>query len=263
MRRLAEVPVVEPFPWERMLGYLGARLIPGAESVTEEGYERRHRGASLRVTHCSGSGRLQILVDGAADADDVARRVARLFDTGYDARATDGHLRACPIVGPRVERVPGVRPLGCWDPFELCVRTVAGQQVSVAAAGTLTGRLVERCGELSPAALQSADLTAIGMTRQRVRALQCLAEAVIAGSLVLENRPWTEIDAGLARLPGFGPWTRTYLAIRLGRQSDAFPGTDLGLLRAAGAASPAALEGLSRRWRPYRAYAATYLWSVG
>ncbi|EAR22842.1 DNA-3-methyladenine glycosylase family protein [Nitrococcus mobilis] len=257
---IAEPTVIDPFPWAALLGYLDARLIPGAERIVDDGYERRHNGATVRVTYHAGGKCLRITADDAVCGDEITVRVIRLFDTGQDTRAVDRQLRACPLLRPRVDRMPGLRPLGCWCPFELCVRTVVGQQVSVAAAATLMRRLAERCGELSPAALCAADLDAIGMPGRRVATLRRLAEAVATGELALEHADWAAIDAGLSRLPGIGPWTRAYLAIRLGRQPDILPETDLGLLRAAGAASPTVLRALSQRWRPYRAHAATYLW---
>ena len=160
-----------------------------------------------------------------------------------------------------------MRPPGAWSPFELCVRTVIGQQVSVAAARTLFARLAERCGAqfhgLTPEALLAADLSAIGMPGRRVGSLLALAHAIAEENLQLEGRPWAETDAALRELPGFGPWTRAYLAIRLGREPDAFPESDLGLMRAAGADSPAALLRLAERWRPYRAHAAIHLWNSG
>ncbi|MDN5871236.1 MAG: DNA-3-methyladenine glycosylase 2 family protein [Nitrococcus sp.] len=259
---IVELAVVEPFPWAALLSYLGARIIPGVECVDGNGYERRHNGAVIRVTYRAAGGCLRIRANGKVGEDEIAARVARLFDAGQDTRAADDCLRKCAILAPRIERVPGLRPLGCWCAFELCVRTVVGQQVSVAAAGTLVGRLIERCGELSPAALRAADLDAIGMPGRRVATLRHLADAALSGELALDSANWDEIDTRLSRLPGIGTWTRAYLAIRLGRQPDAFPETDLGLLRAAGATSPAALRALSQGWRPHRANAAAYLWCV-
>lgn len=262
MRVITELAVAEPFPWAPLLDYLRTRLIPGAERIADDGYQRRHDGATVRVTYRPGHGHLRITADGEVDRDEVTARVARVFDAGQDTRAADRCLRDCPVLGPRVQRVPGLRPLGCWCPFELCVRTVVGQQVSVAAAGTLMRRLVERCGELSPTALRDADLTAVGMPGRRVDTLRRLADAAASDELALEAGDWAETDAALSKLPGIGPWSRAYLAIRLGRQPDILPETDLGLLRAAGAASPAALRELSQRWRPHRANAAAYLWCV-
>ena len=259
---LADLAVVAPFPWATLLGYLGARLIPGNERIVDGGYERRHKGASVRVTYRPETNCLRVAADKELPRAEIAAHVTRLFDIGHHTQVVDQRLRACPVLRPYVERAPGLRPLGCWSPFELCVRTVVGQQVSVAAAATLMRRLVERCGELSPAKLRVADLDAIGMPGRRVATLRRLAEAAASDASALASGSWAEIDAELSRLPGMGPWTRAYLAIRLGRCPDVLPESDLGLQRAAGAASPAALRVLAQRWRPYRANAAAYLWSA-
>ena len=154
-----------------------------------------------------------------------------------------------------------MRPLGTWSPFELCVRTVLGQQVTVAAAATLMRRWMERCGEMRPQAVLAANLDNIGMPAKRVDTIRVLARAVIERRVDL-SAPWSQLDAQLQDLPGFGPWTRAYLAIRLGREPDALPASDLGLIRAAQVESPKALLQLAEAWRPYRSYAATYLWAV-
>lgn len=167
------------------------------------------------------------------------------------------------LLRPRLEQVRGLRPPSAWEPFELCVRTVIGQQVSVAAAATLLARLAGRCGPaLTPQSLRDANLEAIGMPSRRVACLQGLARAIVDEGLDLQAGPWSDVNDALKELPGFGPWTRSYLAIRLGRDTDAFPETDIGLLRAAGAASPAELLRMAERWRPWRAHAALYLWAV-
>jgi DNA-3-methyladenine glycosylase II len=106
-----------------------------------------------------------------------------------------------------------------------------------------------------------ADFTAFGMPGKRVETIRTFARAAAAGRVDFA-RPWSEVEAALKELPGFGPWTRAYLGIRLGRDPDAFPETDLGLIRAAQVDSPAQLLALADGWRPYRAYAATYLWAV-
>jgi 3-methyladenine DNA glycosylase/8-oxoguanine DNA glycosylase len=171
------------------------------------------------------------------------------------------HLEVSPVLRPRLERVPGMRPPGAWSPFELCVRTILGQQVTVAAAGTLMRRLVERCGSVTPECLASANLDNMGMPGKRVDALRSFATAALGGAVDFD-RPWSDVETALRTLPGFGPWTRAYLGIRLGRDPDAFPETDIGLIRAAQVDTPAALLALAQSWRPYRAYAATYLWAV-
>jgi DNA-3-methyladenine glycosylase II len=256
-----ELPVREPFPWEHLLGYLSVRLVPGSESVQHGEYRRCSAGTVIEIGHDARRAVLQIRGETQWSVQALTRHVVELFATDHDARAVSEHLARTPELAARVRAVPGMRPLGAWSAFELCVRTVVGQQVTVAAARTLMQRIAQRCGELTPQRLLSADLSNVGMPGKRVQTLLKLASAVAEERVQLQQ-PWPQVNAALQTLPGFGPWTRAYLAIRLGREPDAFPETDLGLVRAAGAASPKALLARAEAWRPYRAYAATYLWSV-
>ena len=256
---IGEIAVRTPFPWPQLLEYLERRLIPQFERI-EDGEYRRLVGRQT-VTVSYRARRLCVSASGKVRTQDVLERVARLLDVRHDARIVREHLQHSPLLRARIERVPGMRPLGAWSPFELCVRTILGQQVTVAAAGTLMRRLVERCGTVTPECIVNADLSSMGMPGRRVDALRSFASAMLADTVDLD-RPWPEVDLALKALPGFGPWTRAYLGIRLGRDADAFPETDLGLIRAARVESPAALLALAQSWRPWRAYAATYLWAV-
>lgn len=255
------VPVRRPFPWSELLDYLAPRLIVGAESIEHDRYVRLVGARRIVVSFEARHARLKVQADGKVDVSGTLARVGRLLDTEHDARRIRAHLRGCPMLAPRLAAVPGMRPLGAWSPFELCVRTILGQQVTVAAAGTLMRRLVQRCGAVTPACILAADLAAMGMPGRRVQTIRSFAQALLDGRVDL-SKPWDDIEAALQGLPGFGPWTRAYLGIRLGRDPDAFPASDVGLLRAANVATPAQLLELAERWRPYRAYAATYMWTV-
>lgn len=250
-----------PFPWKELLAYLSHRSIPGLEAVGSDEYRRNLDEGSVRVSFDPATSRLELAFQGAADREQVAARIAALFDIDFDSTHIAAALARTPQLASRIKKVPGMRPLGAWSPFELCVRTVLGQQVTVAAAGTLMRRWVERCGAITPEGILAANLENIGMPARRIESIRMLARAVL-DDRVRFDAPWPEIDDALAQLQGFGPWTREYLAIRLGREPDAFPASDLGLIRAAGAASSAELIKIAERWRPYRAYAATYLWAV-
>jgi AraC family transcriptional regulator of adaptative response / DNA-3-methyladenine glycosylase II len=164
---------------------------------------------------------------------------------------------------------------GTWDPFETGVRAILGQQVSVAGATTLAGRLVERLGTTvpglapfglsatfpGPEVVAGADLAGCGLTTARVAAVRAFAAAVRDGAVRLDRSvSLDELVASLSALPGIGPWTAHYLAMRLG-EPDAFPASDLGLRRALGC-GPAEVEALAERWRPHRATAAMRLWSA-
>ncbi len=261
MVAVADLAVVEPFPWRTLLTYFNSRLIPGVERIEDECFVRRVGQREIRIGFDPARSRLIVTADGRVQSSSMAEHAARLFAIDHDAIEVDRHLRLDPVLRDRLNAVPGMRPLGAWSPFELCVRTIIGQQVTVAAAGTLMRRLVDRCAEVTPSSVLAADLANMGMPGKRVETIRTLARAVLEERVQFEL-PWKAIDAALKTLPGFGPWTRTYLAIRLGREPDAFPETDLGLIRATGSASPAALLQQAERWRPWRAYAATYLWAV-
>jgi 3-methyladenine DNA glycosylase/8-oxoguanine DNA glycosylase len=232
------LPVREPYDWELVLDWLGTRAIPGLEEV-RHGVYRRH--GEVDIARVEGG----IELTGVADP----ATVARVFDTDHDPAALGGD--------PLFERVPGIRVPGAWSGWELAVRAVLGQQVSVAGARRTAEKLVARLGEDGrfPAPEAVADGPLPGMPGARERALRALAEAV-AGGLRLDpplDLPATR--AALLELPGFGPWTVEYIAMRALRDPDAWPGTDLWLKRAADA-------GDAERWRPWRAYAAMVLWQT-
>ena len=206
----------------------------------------------------------------------MVSRCRQLFDLDADPQAIDATLAADEALAPLVAARPGLRVPGAYDGFELAVRAVIGQQVSVRGASTLTGRLAARhgtrldgaagpAGPLSvlfprPADLAGADLAGLGLTTARQATLRALAAACAAGRLNLD--PGTdreETAARLAELPGVGTWTVAYVLMRTG-DPDAFPGSDLGLRRAM---ERLGLEpGRSDRWRPWRAYAALHLWAA-
>ncbi|HUS25493.1 MAG TPA: AlkA N-terminal domain-containing protein [Candidatus Binatia bacterium] len=258
----ATLPVRQPFPWDWLIEYLSARLIPGAEQIVDGAYLRSTEGGAVQVRYDPAVARLKITTTGTVDKTDALRRVARLFDIDHDAAPVMRHLRRSPLLARSVRALPGLRPLGAWSPFELTLRTVLGQQVTVAAANTLMRRLVERCEALTPEGVLAADLGNMGMPGKRVETLRLLAAACLRGDVPLECGDWPRVDAALRALPGFGPWTRSYLAIRLGRDTDAFPETDVGLVRGAKLDSSGELLRAAEAWRPYRAHATIYLWSA-
>jgi AraC family transcriptional regulator of adaptative response / DNA-3-methyladenine glycosylase II len=225
----------------------------------------------------------RIRLAGSADLIQLAERLRRVFDLGADPEAIRAQLGRDPRLAKAFERLPGLRVPGAWDGFELAVRAIIGQQVSVKAATTLAGRLVEAHGEpLAPEiagegfetlrfafpsaeSLACADLTRVGLTRARASAISNLAERVADGKLTIESG--LGLDETLRRLeelPGVGEWTARYIAMRALGEPDAFPATDLGLRRAlASGAKPIAsarLEEIAEAWRPWRAYAAMALW---
>jgi 3-methyladenine DNA glycosylase/8-oxoguanine DNA glycosylase len=236
------IAVREPFPWVEMVDYLSTRRTPELETF-EAGRYARQTDAGLVTVVRKG---VALHVDGPAER----ARVARMFDVERDFNDVQRTL------GPAARwRVPG-----CWEPFELCVRVVLGQQVSVAGAHTLMGRLNRLCPLFTPEQVVNCDLAGIGLTRQREATVRAVAAAAAAGQLRLGAQPWDESADRLLAIPGIGPWTVTYLRMRVGRDPDAFPHTDLGLLRAMGTRDAKELLRASEHWRPYRAYAAMTLW---
>jgi len=205
-------------------------------------------------------------------------RLRRLFD--LDARPAEigAHLQRDPRLAPHVRARPGLRLPGAFDPFEAAARAVLGQQISVAAARTIAGRLAARLGTPiatphpaltrlfpSPAAIAGASaeaLATLGVPGRRVATLRAIAAAVTAGRLSLDGgaEPARLVEE-LTALPGVGRWTAHYLAMRALGWPDAFPEDDLGLRRALGDVSGAAARAIAEPWRPWRAYGATHLWT--
>jgi DNA-3-methyladenine glycosylase II len=234
---LVILPTREPYDWERVLDWLGTRAIPGLEQVVDGVYRRL---GEVEVARVEGG----IAVAGEADA----AVVARVFDTGHDPAALPRD--------PLFARAPGIRVPGAWSGWELAVRAVLGQQVSVAGARRTAEKLVAQLGGgrfPAPEAVATGPLP--GMPAARERALRALAEAVAGGLRLDPPLDVAATRAELLELPGFGPWTVEYIAMRALRDPDAWPGSDLWLRRAA---EPVDAE----RWRPWRAYAAMVLWQT-
>src|SRR5437867_3353932 len=210
---------------------------------------------------------------------EVVERARRLFDLDADPVRIADHLARSPELAPLVARRPGLRVPGAWDAFELAVRAVLGQQVTVRGATTLAGRLVRAFGRPldraedglthlfpRPEALADTDLASIGLPRSRAATIRGLARAVARGELVLDaSRGLEDAVARRAAVPGIGAWTAHYIAMRALGEPDAFPAADLGLRRAlgngAGPLAPARVAERAEAWRPWRAYAAMHLWA--
>ena len=270
-----------PFDWPALLDFLALRAIPGVESVDGPRY-RRAVGprTAIEVTAEPDALAVRVLGESPPDLIGVAARVRRLFDLAADPEPIARDLGADAVLAPRIRRRPGLRLLGAWDPFETAVRVVLGQQVSVAGASTLAGRVAVAFGKpveealpgvlvrLFPAAedLAEADLAGIGLTRARAAALRAVARACADGSLDLEGAaPLEESLGALTALPGIGDWTAQVIAMRALGEPDAFPAGDLGLRKALGRDGRPAPERRVREraeaWRPWRSYAAQWLWS--
>jgi AraC family transcriptional regulator of adaptative response / DNA-3-methyladenine glycosylase II len=272
-----------PLAWPAMLRFLEARAIPGVEQVVDQTYRR-----TVRVGSLHGWLSVSPVTTGAALHVDLATELApvlpailirlrQLFDLDARPDVIDGHLALDRKLAPLVRKNPGLRVPGAFEGFELCLRALLGQQISVSAASTLAGRVAARLGEqvttpwpelnrMSPtaesiAASTSAPIAKLGMPQARAECLRTLAQTIARGELDLSaNIHPTTMIARLQELPGIGPWTAEYIAMRALRWPDAFPAQDLGLLKATGLKTAAALHTAAEPWRPWRSYAALHLW---
>ncbi|HKD83182.1 MAG TPA: AlkA N-terminal domain-containing protein [Terriglobales bacterium] len=271
-----------PYHWDGMLQFLAMRATPGVE-VVEQGRYRRSiwiNGnvgqfvVSLDEPHSALIARIQF-----GDPQSlflIVERIRRMFDLNADWIDIAKTLRGDPALAKRVNAAPGLRVPGCWDGFELAVRAILGQQISVRGATTLAGRIVRMFGRsvagsggathLFPSAgeLADADLTRAGLTRARAATISALARAVCSGQISFDGV--IDVEALLSRLceiPGIGSWTAQYVAMRALGEPDAFPAADIGLLRAMGLTNARELEQRAEAWRPWRSYAVMYLWNVG
>lgn len=272
-----------PLAWEALLAFLAPRAIPGVEEVAGGAYRRTVRIAgrtgvlAVRPDPDRPALRVEVPASLAGHLGELAARVRAIADLDAHPAAIDAHLRRDRLLAPLVARRPGLRVPGAFDGFEVAVRAVLGQQVSVRGATTIAGRLVERFGTpLEPAspALRSVfpppdvlaaaaerDVAGLGLPGARARTVIALARAVAEGGLRLDRlADPEETVARLVELPGIGDWTAQYVALRALGWPDAFPAGDLALRSALGGTAREA-ERRSAPWRPWRAYAALHLWT--
>ncbi|MDR3489573.1 MAG: AlkA N-terminal domain-containing protein [Bradyrhizobium sp.] len=279
-----------PYDWDAILSFLAARAIPGVEIVSDNFYRRTITiGDDHGVISVAPADRNRVSVSvrfpNVAALPQVIARVRRVFDLAADPDMIGAHLSLDPVLAPLVSARPGLRVPGAWDGFELAVRAIFGQQITVPAATKLLGRLVLAHGAPLPAAtkdadglshlfpspsrLAGADLAVLGMPNARAVAVTSLAAAICADpTMFSRGASLDEAIAKLRSLPGIGEWTAQYIAMRELREPDAFPAADIGLMRAMATAdgrrpSPAELLSRAERWRPWRAYAALHLWAAG
>jgi AraC family transcriptional regulator of adaptative response / DNA-3-methyladenine glycosylase II len=278
--RLAYRP---PFDWERLLGFLSRRAIPGVEAIHDEAYFRTIRvrrqqkdfTGFMAVRHEAEEKMLSVRLSHelVPVCGVILDRVKRLFDLQADPVAINS------VLGTLAKARPGLRVPGCFNGFEMAVRAILGQQISVAGASTLAGRFVAKFGEristpvsslkyIFPSASRIARATAeeiasLGITGRRAQTITALAQAIDSGDLLLE--PGHRVESTLrtlAKIPGIGDWTAQYIAMRGLSWPDAFPHTDLGIVKALKEKTPKKILELTEKWRPWRAYAALHLWST-
>jgi AraC family transcriptional regulator, regulatory protein of adaptative response / DNA-3-methyladenine glycosylase II len=279
-----------PYDWDSMLGYLQARAIASVEIVEKGSYHRTIEidgfVGTVQVTHLPQHQSLGVAIrfPNVKYLPAIVTRVRRVFDLGADIETIDAHLSLDPLLAPLVASRPGLRAPGGWDGFELAVRAILGQQITVVAARRLAGQLVALHGkplrpshgghpslsQVFPTAkrLASAKSLGLGMPAARQSSLKALAEAAAADPNLF--RPFGTIEEAILRLRtirGVGEWTAQYIALRAFREMDAFPASDIGLLRGAATidgtrSTSTSLLNRAESWRPWRAYAAQHLWAA-
>jgi AraC family transcriptional regulator, regulatory protein of adaptative response / DNA-3-methyladenine glycosylase II len=268
------LPLREPFDGDSLLAFLAGRAVAGVEVVAGGAYRSvlmlDHGGGTVTLRPTSGGVSCELRLEDLRDLTAAVARCRRLLDLDGDPAAVAAHLSEDPLLAPLVRRRPGLRVPGCVDGFELAVRAVVGQQVSVAGARTVLGRLVAEYGEPipeqgflthrfpAPDALAAAEPARLPFPRTRARALIELARLADAGELRLDTgADPAEARALLTAIPGIGPWTADYVAMRALGDPDVFLPGDVGIRDA--------LARLGRpvddaRWRPWRSYAVMHLW---
>lgn len=282
------LPYRPPYDWDAQLAFLALRAIPGVEQVKDGVWSRTIAfGAETGVVSVSlGEGaRLNVAVrfPRLAALPQIIARVRRTFDLAADPQEIGVQLSRDPVLAPLVAARPGLRVPGAWDGFELAVRAILGQQITVPAAIVIAGKIVAEHGAPvvapveglealthifpTPQQLAAADLSGLPMPGARQRALSAMAQAIVDDPLIFG--PTRELDDAIKQLkalPGIGEWTAQYIAMRELREPDAFPAADIGLMRAFAGPdgvrpSPAELAAHAEAWRPWRAYAAQHLWA--
>jgi AraC family transcriptional regulator of adaptative response / DNA-3-methyladenine glycosylase II len=277
------------YDWDAMLAFLGARAIAGVEQLQAGRYRRIVRLddeiGDIEVSHLPARNCIVVAIrfPNVRALPGIVARVRRLFDLDADIDVIGAHLSQDPRLAPLVARRPGLRAPGSWDGFELAIRAILGQQVTLQAGRTMAGRLTALCGTALPGAddgralsrafptprqVAEADLGGMGLTTARAAALRSLAVAAANDPKLFESA--ASLDEAVARfraLPGIGEWTAQYIALRALREADAFPAADIALMQGFAGTdglrpSPKQLLDDAEAWRPWRAYAAQHLWAA-
>lgn len=277
------LPWRAPYAWQAVMRYYSLRAIPGVESCADGAYRRAlrigRRQAIVELREHPDGAALELTVTGTTprQAATVRDRALQVFDLDAPAAAIASVLRRDPRLNRLLELQPGVRVPGAWNGFELAVRAILGQQISVKAATTIAGRIAARYGEPldaadpaltrtfpTPGRLRRARFNGIGLIESRAATIRRLASAVAAGDIDFEpGQSSAEFRRRMTAIRGIGEWTAQYVLMRALKDPDALPAADLGLLRSLAPGervTPAALTKRAEAWRPWRAYGAMLLW---
>lgn len=277
----------KPFTWKNLLKFFALRATPGVERVSGDRYRRT---ASLNGSHAiielqpdGTDSHLLLTLYGVATPSlfETVQRCRELFDLDAPVADISAVLERDRVLAELLQKQPGIRVPGCWDGFELTVRAILGQQVSVKAATTLAGRIASKYGDALalPDGIEQGELTRVfpaaerllrarlencGIIRARADTIRSVARAVTRGELAFDtSQDPDEFCETLKSIKGIGDWTAQYVAMRCLKNPDAFPASDLGLIKAVDRprrVTPAKLLARAEEWRPWRAYAALLLW---
>ena len=268
------LPYAEPYSWAGVIRFLTPRAIAGVETIEPDCYRRnfptKEGHGTLEVRHLPEKRSIELRLTRVEPAalQAVVTKVRRLFDLDAEPLLIAADLGKDPVLGPLLAKHPGLRVPGAFDEFELAIRAILGQQVTVAGASTLTGRLAAKWGKPGlfpePSVLVDADLASIGLPLKRAETLRAIAQQFADHpDFLSETQNLEHAVETLVALPGIGPWTGHYIAMRALGEPDAFPASDLALMKAMDMKDPKKLEHHAESWRPWRAYAAMHLWMKG
>jgi AraC family transcriptional regulator of adaptative response / DNA-3-methyladenine glycosylase II len=266
-----------PYAWEQLINFFKARALTAMEYVEDNSYQRLFTQNEIRgwfkATHCADHKiEIEFQVDQNANLLEFIARIKNIFDLDADPMSIDQSLQTDPKLKPYLTRFKGLRIPGCWDGFELAVRAIIGQKISVKAARTVLNRLVVLCGEKqkfddtlalthffpTPENILAADLSGIGLTTSKIASIKALAHEIVNNRLVLDGTvTLTETCQKLLAIKGIGLWTAEYIAMRALRDPNAFPETDLELQK-----KIVKLQLDPKKWTPWRAYGAILLWNL-
>lgn len=280
------LPYYPPYDWVGTLQFLKGRLIKDVEMIVDSFYARtvrigKYKG-EIQVMDFPKQFSLQVTYSASLDPvlSNLKSRVSSLFDLAAQPRKINARLKKHPMLKVSAVKIPGLRVPGAFDAFEMAVRAILGQQITVKAATTLSCRFADAFGEkiktsfgselsrITPqaekvATLSLDDIAKLGIISARAKSIIAIAQAFASGSLVL--KPGMDPEATiseLVKIPGIGPWTAHYIAMRSLNFADAFPKEDIAVQKAMGGVTAKEADQLSQPWRPYRSYAVLHLWKI-